>query len=75
LEKGAGGFSKPMLSYDKQLKTLSQHLRKNMTDAKNLLWLKSPLPPLCQRGEEEGGSLPKRDKEKVEMTQRYPVIK
>jgi very-short-patch-repair endonuclease len=29
-----------MLSYDKQLKPLSQHLRKNMTDAENLLWLK-----------------------------------
>ena len=29
-----------MLSYDKQLKTLSQHLRKNMTDAENRLWLK-----------------------------------
>ena len=29
-----------MLSYDKHLKTLSQHLRKNMTDAENRLWLK-----------------------------------
>jgi very-short-patch-repair endonuclease len=29
-----------MLSYDKQLKTLSQHLRKNMTDAEKILWLK-----------------------------------
>ncbi len=29
-----------MLSYDKQLKTLSQHLRKNMTDAEKMLWLK-----------------------------------
>src|SRR4030042_3615509 len=29
-----------MLSYDKQLKSLSQHLRKNMTDAENMLWLK-----------------------------------
>jgi len=29
-----------MLSYDKKLKTLSQHLRKNMTDAENMLWLK-----------------------------------
>jgi len=29
-----------MLSYDKQLKALSQHLRKNMTHAENLLWLK-----------------------------------
>jgi very-short-patch-repair endonuclease len=29
-----------MLSYDKQLKTLSQHLRKNMTDAENMLWTK-----------------------------------
>ena len=26
-----------MLSYDKQLKALSQHLRKNMTDAENIL--------------------------------------
>jgi very-short-patch-repair endonuclease len=29
-----------MLSYDKQLKALSQHLRKNMTDAENVLWSK-----------------------------------
>jgi very-short-patch-repair endonuclease len=29
-----------MLSYDKHLKALSQHLRKNMTDAENMLWLK-----------------------------------
>ena len=29
-----------MLSYDKQLKALSQHLRKKMTDAENMLWLK-----------------------------------
>jgi very-short-patch-repair endonuclease len=29
-----------MLSYDKQLKTLSQHLRKNMTDAEKMLWLR-----------------------------------
>jgi very-short-patch-repair endonuclease len=29
-----------MLAYDKQLKALSQHLRKNMTDAENLLWLR-----------------------------------
>ena len=29
-----------MLSYDKQLKVLSQHLRKNMTDAEKMLWLK-----------------------------------
>ena len=29
-----------MLSYDKQLKALSQHLRKNMTDAENMLGLK-----------------------------------
>jgi len=29
-----------MLSYDKQLKSLSQHLRKNMTDAENIMWLK-----------------------------------
>ncbi len=29
-----------MLSYDKQLKALSQHLRNNMTDAENMLWLR-----------------------------------
>jgi very-short-patch-repair endonuclease len=29
-----------MLFYDKQLKALSQHLRKNMADAENMLWLK-----------------------------------
>ncbi|MBM4308186.1 MAG: endonuclease domain-containing protein [Deltaproteobacteria bacterium] len=29
-----------MLSYDKQLRILSQHLRKNMTDAEKTLWLK-----------------------------------
>jgi very-short-patch-repair endonuclease len=29
-----------MLSYDKQLKSLSQRLRRNMTDAENMLWLK-----------------------------------
>jgi very-short-patch-repair endonuclease len=29
-----------MLSYDKQLRALSQHLRKNMTDAESMLWLK-----------------------------------
>src|SRR4030066_2330094 len=29
-----------MLSYDKQLKTLSQHLKKNMTDAEKILWLR-----------------------------------
>ncbi len=29
-----------MLSYDKQLKALSPHLRNNMTDAENMLWLK-----------------------------------
>ena len=29
-----------MLSYDKHLKALSQHLRKNMTDAENRLWSK-----------------------------------
>jgi very-short-patch-repair endonuclease len=29
-----------MLPYNKQLKTLSQHLRKNMTDAENIIWLK-----------------------------------
>src|SRR4030043_1730663 len=29
-----------MLSYDKRLKTLSQHLRNNMTDAEKMLWSK-----------------------------------
>jgi very-short-patch-repair endonuclease len=29
-----------MLSYDKQLKALSQRLRKNMTDAENMSWLR-----------------------------------
>jgi very-short-patch-repair endonuclease len=29
-----------MLSYNKQLKALSQDLRKNMTDAENMLWLR-----------------------------------
>jgi len=29
-----------MLSYDKQLKGLSRHLRTNMTDAENRLWSK-----------------------------------
>ena len=29
-----------MLSYDKQLKVLSQHLRRNTTDAENRLWLR-----------------------------------
>ena len=39
MEKGGeGGFSEQMLSYDKQLKVLSQHLRKNMTDAEKLVW-------------------------------------
>jgi len=29
-----------MLAYDKQLKALSQRLRRNMTDAENMLWLR-----------------------------------
>jgi very-short-patch-repair endonuclease len=29
-----------MLFYDKELKALLQHLRKNMTDAENMVWLK-----------------------------------
>ena len=29
-----------MHSYDEQLKSLSQHLRKNMTNAENMLWSK-----------------------------------
>ena len=29
-----------MLPYDKQLKALSQHLRKNTTDAEKMLWLR-----------------------------------
>ena len=41
LAKGdKGAFSGQMLSYDKQLKALSQHLRKNMTNAENRLWSK-----------------------------------
>jgi hypothetical protein len=35
-----------MLSYDQQLKTLLQHLRKNMTDADKI----SPHPSLPKRG-------------------------
>ena len=35
-----GDFKNKMLSYNKQLKTRSQHLRKKMTDAENMLWLK-----------------------------------
>jgi len=31
-----------MLSYDKQLKALSRNLRRNMTDAENMLWLNLP---------------------------------
>ena len=38
-----------MLSYDKQLKVLSQHLRKNMTDAENMLWLKLRRKQLKER--------------------------
>jgi hypothetical protein len=34
---GEGGFQEQVLSYDKQLKILPQHLRKNMTDAENML--------------------------------------
>ena len=29
-----------MLPYDKKLKVLSRHLRNNMTDAENMLWLR-----------------------------------
>jgi len=43
-----------MLSYDKQLKSLSQHLRNNMTDAENLLWSKlrrkPPQPLFAKEG-------------------------
>ncbi len=56
-----------MLPYDKQLKALSQHLRKNMTDAEKTLWLRlngrdmellmiykiSPHPSLPKRGKEK----------------------
>ncbi|OHE58363.1 MAG: hypothetical protein A2Z47_07565 [Thermodesulfovibrio sp. RBG_19FT_COMBO_42_12] len=49
-----------MLSYNKSLKQISRNLRRNMTDAEMLLWsklrvkqIKSPLTPLCQRGEIE----------------------
>jgi very-short-patch-repair endonuclease len=38
-----------MLSYDKQLKALSQHLRKNMTDAESMLWLKLRRKQLKER--------------------------
>jgi very-short-patch-repair endonuclease len=37
---GGGGILVIMLNYNKQLKVLSQNLRKNMTDAENMLWLK-----------------------------------
>jgi very-short-patch-repair endonuclease len=41
LEKGdEGGFFEQMLSYDKRLKKVSQHLRNNMTDAEKMLWSK-----------------------------------
>ncbi len=35
-----GDFKNKCFLYDKQLKVLSQHLRKNMTNAENMLWLK-----------------------------------
>jgi hypothetical protein len=38
-----------MLSYDKQLRGLSQRLRRNMMEL--LMIYKSPLAPLFQRGE------------------------
>ncbi len=37
---GRGGILGIMLSYDKQLKALSQYLRKNMTDAEKMLWVR-----------------------------------
>jgi hypothetical protein len=40
-----------MLSYDKQLRGLSQRLRRNMMEL--LMIYKSPLTPLFQRGEEK----------------------
>jgi very-short-patch-repair endonuclease len=40
LHRASGGFSERMLSYDKKLKALSQHLRVNMTGAENRLWSK-----------------------------------
>ena len=41
LEKGGeGGFFNKMLPYNKKLKKYSQQLRKNMTDAEQLLWSK-----------------------------------
>jgi hypothetical protein len=40
-----------MLSYDKQLRGLSQRLRRNMMEL--LMIYKSPLAPLFQRGEEK----------------------
>jgi len=40
-QRGArGDFKKKMLSYNKQLKASSQHLRRNMTDAENMLWVR-----------------------------------
>jgi hypothetical protein len=41
-----------MLPYEKQLRGLSQRLRRNMTDMELLMIYKSPLAPLFQRGEE-----------------------
>jgi very-short-patch-repair endonuclease len=35
---GEGGFYKNMLQYNKDLKTFSRQLRKDMTDAEKLLW-------------------------------------
>jgi len=35
-----GDFKNKCFLYDKQLKSLSQHLRKNMTNAENIMWLK-----------------------------------
>jgi very-short-patch-repair endonuclease len=41
LEKGGErGFLEQMLSYEKQLKTLSRYLRNNMTEAEKMLWQK-----------------------------------
>jgi hypothetical protein len=37
---GEGGFQEQMLSCDKRLKTLSQHLRNNMSAAEKMSWLK-----------------------------------
>jgi hypothetical protein len=50
-----------MLFYDQQLKALSQHLRKNMTDADKI----SPHPSLRKRGKEGENLLKRREKKEI----------